>query len=373
MGLQRIGVQEALAQLDRFHSVIDARSESEYAEDRLPSAVNWPSLKDEERRLVGTQYKQVSAFEARKMGAVLVARNIARHIEREVLTLPKNWKPLVYCWRGGQRSGAMALILSQIGFDVTVLEGGYKAFRQHIVQWLPEAGIHLPLVVLCGRTGSAKTRLLRTLAARGAQVLDLEALAVHRGSILGAEPDRDQPSQKAFEHALWLAIQQLDPQRPVFIESESRTIGRLRLPESLILRMRAAPCIHVDMPIESRVKFLCTDYAHFVADREALAKRLDALRVHQGHATVNAWQEALHQGRTPDVVHALLTQHYDPVYLRSMRSHFSQFDQADRLCLPDGEPQTLELWAQHLMGMADGVTSVEHGINLTSSVELGKS
>lgn len=349
MGLHRMPIQEALGQLDRFHAVIDARSESEYAEDRLPDAVNWPSLNDEERHLIGTQYKQVSPFEARKMGAMLVARNIARHIEREVLTLPKNWRPLVYCWRGGQRSGALALILSQIGFDVTVLEGGYKAFRQHIVQWLPEAGAHLPLVVLCGRTGSAKTRLLRTLAASGAQVLDLEALAVHRGSILGAEPDRGQPSQKAFEHALWLAIQRLDLHRPIFIESESRTIGRLRLPESLILRMRAAPCVHVDMPIEARVEFLCEDYAHFVRNHQGLADRLDALRIHRGHATVDAWQTGLQQGRIHEVVQDLLTQHYDPTYLRSMRSHFARFDTAAQLWLADGQPVTLERAARHLI------------------------
>jgi len=233
-----------------------------------------------------------------------------------------------------------------------VLEGGYKAFRQHIVQWLPEAGGQLPLVVLCGRTGSAKTRLLRTLATRGAQVLDLEALAVHRGSILGAEPDREQPSQKAFEHALWSAVRQLNPDRPVFIESESRTIGRLRLPESLLLRMRAAPCVHVDMPIESRVEFLCEDYAHFVRDHAVLAERLDALRIHQGHVAVDAWQAGLQQGRIPDVVHELLAQHYDPSYLRSMRSHFNRFDTAERLWLPDGRAQTLEQAAQQLMDKA---------------------
>ena len=349
MGLHRLSISDVLADLSRFDAVIDARSESEFVEDCLPGAVNWPSLNDAERQLIGTQYKQVSPFEARKMGAVLVARNIARHIEREALELPRTWKPLVYCWRGGQRSGALALILSQIGFDVTVVEGGYKAFRQHIVSWLPQAGSELALIVLCGRTGSGKTRLLRTLAQEGAQILDLEALADHRGSILGAEPERPQPSQKAFEHRLWQAIGQLDPLRPVFIESESRTIGRLRLPQALVERMHAAPCVHVDMATEARVRLLCEDYAHFVQDRDLLSRRLDALRIHRGHALVDAWQAEPARGAVATVVHELLTQHYDPIYLRSMRSHFSHFDAAEQLNLPEGGPEALLQAARHVI------------------------
>ena len=218
MPLQRITIDEALAGpqgLGRFHAVIDARSPSEFALDHLPGAVNWPSLDDEERRLVGTEYKQVSPFEARKRGAVLVARNIARHLEREAQDLPREWRPLVYCWRGGQRSGALALVMGQVGFDVHVLEGGYREFRRRVVSALETAGTDLDLRLICGKTGSGKSRLLQALAAQGAQVLDLEALAQHRGSVLGSLPGAPQPSQKRFETLLWQQLQAFRRDQPV--------------------------------------------------------------------------------------------------------------------------------------------------------------
>ncbi len=240
MGLRRTPAEELLHRLAEFDAVIDARSESEFAEDRLPGAVNWPTLNDAERALVGTEYKQVSAFDARKRGAALAAQNIARHIQQHVQPLPRGWRPLVYCWRGGQRSGSLAAVLSEIGFAVTVLDGGYRGFRRAVMAELDTLPQRLSFNVLAGRTGSAKSRLLQALAAEGAQVLDLEALACHRGSVLGLVPGERQPSQKAFETAIWQALAALDPSRPVFAEGESRTIGRLRVPEALLLALRAA-------------------------------------------------------------------------------------------------------------------------------------
>ena len=290
MGLKRIEAAEVLARLDTFDTIVDARSESEFAEDRLPGAVNWPVLDDEERRLVGTEYSQLSPFDARKRGAALVARNIARHVETQVMAHPRSWRPLVYCWRGGQRSGALALVLDQIGFPVHVLDGGYREFRRAVIAELETLPARLAFRVVCGRTGSAKSRLLQALAAAGEPVLDLEALACHRGSVLGPLPGQPQPSQKAFETRLWQALRGFDPARVVWAEGESRTIGRLRIPEPLLLRLRAAPCVQVQMPLAARVEFLLQDYAHFVHDVDSFCERLAALRELRGAAVVERWQ-----------------------------------------------------------------------------------
>lgn len=350
MGLHRIQATEAIAQLGRFGGVIDARSESEFAEDHLPGAVNWPSLNDAERASIGTEYKQGSPFAARKRGAVLVARNLARHIEREVQGKERDWQPLVYCWRGGQRSGALATVLDAIGFHVHVLEGGYREFRRAVLAELETLPATLTLRVLAGRTGSGKSRLLVALAAAGAQVLDLEALAAHRGSVLGPLPDRPQPSQKAFETTLWGALRSLDASRPVWVESESRTIGRLRVPERLLERLRQAPCVAVDMPLPARVDLLLEDYGHFVRDTATFCDRLAALTELRGRLTVNRWQAMAQEGRHPEVVHELLEQHYDPIYMRSMARNFAGFANATPLALTNGAPTTLALAAAGLAG-----------------------
>jgi len=351
MSLRRITAADALAQLASFDTIIDARSESEHAEDRLPGAVNWPVLSDAQRADIGTQYKQVSPFDARKRGAVMAARNIASHIETHASALQRSWRPLVYCWRGGLRSGALAQVLGEIGFQVHVLEGGYREFRRAVLAELETLPARFSFRVLCGRTGSAKSRLLQTLAAQGGQggpggqVLDLEGLACHRGSVLGPEPGRPQPSQKAFETALWQALRGLDPARPVFVEGESRTIGRLRLPEKLLDAVRAAPCLQVQMPLAARVQFLLQDYAHFVTDTESFCARLAALREVRGAAVVEDWQARVRAGQLQGVVQELLTLHYDPVYERSMQRNFPHYAQAVTVALPDGDAATLQATA----------------------------
>ena len=341
MGLKRITAADAITRLAEFDAVVDVRSESEYAEDRLPGAVNWPVLNDDERRLVGTEYKQVSPFDARKRGAAMVARNIARHIEEQLAARPRSWRPLVYCWRGGQRSGALATVLDQIGFTVHVLEGGYREFRRAVLAELEALPGPLHLRVVCGRTGSAKSRLLQALAAAGAPVLDLEAMACHRGSVLGPLPGQPQPSQKAFETRLWQALRGLDPARSVYAEGESRTIGRLRIPEPLLLRLRAAPCVQVQMPLPARVAFLLDDYAHFVHDVDSFCERLAALREVRGAAVVERWQAQARAGQVAAVVEELLTLHYDPIYERSMQRNFAGFATAPTIELPDAAPATL--------------------------------
>ena len=273
MTLRAIAAAEAAPALERFDAVIDVRSPAEFAEDHLPGAVNWPVLDDEERRAVGTLYVKVSPLTARKVGAAMVARNIAGHVERWVQDKPREWQPLVYCWRGGQRSGALAWFLDQIGFRTTRLNGGYKAFRAVVRDDLAALPQRLQFTVIAGRTGSGKTRLLHALAEAGAQVLDLEALACHRGSVLGGLPDRPQPSQKAFDTLLWQTLRGFDEQRPVFVESESRRVGALQLPDALVARMREhAQCVRVQMDDGARVQLLLQEYGFFAQTARAVLR-----------------------------------------------------------------------------------------------------
>ncbi len=353
MSLVRVTAGNAVAELDGFDAVIDARSESEYAQDHLPGAVNWPVLRDDERRIVGTEYRQVSDFEARKIGAAMVARNVAAHLEREALDKPREWRPLVYCWRGGKRSGTLAWFLDQIGFRCHVLEGGYKAFRRTVVEQLDLLPPRLALRVVCGRTGSGKTRLLQALAAAGAQVLDLEGLAQHRGSVLGLLPGQVQPTQKAFETKLWDRLRRFDAAQPVWVESESRRIGRLRVPEALVERMRRdAACVHVEMPEAARVQLLLEDYAFFADDPALFCRQLDGLVELRGRETVQAWQAMARAGRWAEVYGELMRRHYDPMYLKSMARNFAGFERAGIVTLIDGSPPMLADAARRLLAEA---------------------
>jgi len=336
MSVTVLPAADAIARLDAFDAIVDARSESEYALDRLPGAVNWPTLNDAERAQVGTEYAQVSAFEARKHGAVLAARNIARHVERELEHVPKGWTPLVYCWRGGQRSGSLAVVLDRIGFRVHVLEGGYRAFRRAVVEALETLPATLGFRVVCGPTGAGKSRLLQALSAAGEPVLDLEALANHRGSVLGLVPGEAQPSQKRFDTLVWDALRRFDPARPVWVESESRKIGDLRVPPELIARMRASPCAWLELGLERRVDLLLEDYAFFVRDLDAFCARLDALRELRGREVVEAWQASARSGALRTVVRDLLVTHYDPIYLQSMRRNFASLAEPWRRIEWDG-------------------------------------
>ena len=341
MALMRISAADAVAQLSQFSAIIDARSPAEFAEDHLPGAINWPTLDDAERRIVGTEYKQLAAFDARKRGAMMAARNIATHLERYVLDKPRDWRPLIYCWRGGQRSGSLALVLEQIGFAVHVLDGGYRAFRREVLSELETLPAPFHLRVIAGRTGSGKSRLLHALRDAGAQVLDLEQLAGHRGSVLGLTPGEVQPGQKKFETRVWSALRSFDAARPVFVESESRKVGNLRVPEALITAMRASDCILIDMPTPARVQLLLQDYDFFTTDVTSLNTRLDALRTVRGHERIDQWQELARGGQFSLLVQALLEEHYDPIYLASMTRNFSRYDRALPLTLPDGELPTL--------------------------------
>lgn len=324
---------DILPQLDAFDTIIDARSESEFALDHIPGAINCPVLNDEERILVGTTYKQINAFEAKKIGAPLVARNIAHAIDTLFADKGRDWKPLVYCWRGGNRSGSMAHILAKVGWPAVQLDGGYKAFRNHVSSALDNPPA-LDWRVICGTTGSGKSRLLETLEGIGAQVLDLERLAAHRGSVLGHLPGEPQPSQKCFDTEIWDKLRRFDAARPVFVESESKKVGNLRVPEAVMERMRAAPCIALQLDRPMRVDLLMEDYRHFALDPAALVSQLEHLAQLHGRAKIDAWREMAHGGQMPALVDQLLVEHYDPAYLRSIDRNFVQYPQAQSLVLP---------------------------------------
>lgn len=340
-----VGVEEALA----FDAIIDARSPAEFAEDHLPGALNLPVLDDGERARIGTLHKQVSAFEAKKAGAALVSRNIARHLELALADKPRNYRPLVYCWRGGNRSGAFTTVLRAIGWNACQLEGGYKAFRRHVIGELAALPGRFDFHVISGPTGVGKSRFLKALGRCGAQILDLEELAAHMGSVLGAYPDRPQPAQKLFETRVWHALRGFDPDKPVFVESESRKIGNLHTPEHLLAHMRAAQCVNLTADIPVRVALLKQEYAHFLADAETLNRQLDCLVPLLGRERVDAWKALARAGRWDELVGDLLVHHYDPAYSRSLGRNYSRAEAGPVLQLAAPDPESILALARRFL------------------------
>ncbi len=317
-----------LADIEHFDSVIDVRTPLEFADDHLPGAINAPVLSNEERVVVGTMYKQVSPFEATKYGAALVAKNIAQHLQTLFADKPINWKPLIYCWRGGKRSGSMTEWFRLIGWKACQLQGGYKVYRHHVLESLGVLPERFDFHVLAGLTGSGKTRLLRALGDQGAQILDLEDLARHRGSLLGALPGEAQPSQKGFDSRLLQAMEQLDPAHPVFIEAESRKIGQVQLPDSLMQKMAESECIRVEASLEDRVDFLCEDYAMLLDEPESFKALLSCLVELHGKQVIAHWHEMIDAGAKADLFCELIEKHYDPAYRRSSHGLFRRLPQA---------------------------------------------
>jgi tRNA 2-selenouridine synthase len=288
-----------------FDAIIDARSPAEYAEDHIPGAINCPVLDDEERAIVGTLYHQQGAFEARRVGGAMVAANLARHLRERFADQPQSWRPLVYCWRGGMRSGSMVQWMRLVGWDAQQLAGGYKAFRRHMIATIEALVPRLDLRVLVGATGSAKTRVLQ------------------------------QPSQKNFETQIAIVLERLDLARPLYVEGESARIGRLSVPVPLVERLRAAPCIEIEAPAPERLAYLLRDYAYLGDDPEALAQRLAALTELHGKETVQRWQGWARTHDLAPLFGELMERHYDPHYGRSQARNFTQWEQRQRVAAPD--------------------------------------
>ncbi|MDM0105965.1 tRNA 2-selenouridine(34) synthase MnmH [Variovorax sp. J22R24] len=347
--------------LHAFDTLIDARSPSEFALDHIPGAINCPVLDDEERRIVGTLYKQRGAFEARRVGGAMVAANLARHLRERFADQPADWKPLVYCWRGGLRSGSMVTWLRLVGWDAQQLAGGYKSFRHHVIERLEALCPRLPLRILCGATGSAKTRVLQALALRGAQVLDLEDCAKHKGSLLGALPGVSQPSQKHFETRITQVLEAVDLRQPLYVEGESPRIGRIALPVSLVTRMRASPCIEIVATPQARLDYLLRDYAYLGDDGEALATQLGLLKELQGKETVQRWQAWARARELRPLFAELMTQHYDPHYARSQARHFMAWSDRSRIEANDLTEQGIEALADAVLELDAGTGAVTRG------------
>lgn len=349
-----------VSQLQEFDEIVDVRSPSEYALDHIPGARNYPVLDDAERVRVGTMYVQESAFSAKKVGAALVARNIAGHLETAFAGKPKSWRPLVYCWRGGQRSAAMTIVLRQTGWDARRLAGGYKAFRRQVVHDIDRLAEGVSFRVICGLTGSGKSALLRALAACGAQVLDLEQAAAHRGSVLGDLPGDPQPTQKMFDSRTWDMLREFERTRPVYVEAESRKIGRLRVASSLIDRMRASPCILLDTASPARVDLLLREYAHFTRDHASLFTKLENLVRLHGKDAIERWKALAMAGDWRAFVLDLLNHHYDPAYRKSSEANYPGLKQARKIVATEANDAEFSALAADLIAHETDGTSLAH-------------
>jgi tRNA 2-selenouridine synthase len=317
---------ELLEALSRpFDTIIDVRTHNEYVDDHLPGAINLPVLDEAERHHIGYTYKQESPFPAKRQGAALILRHIADMLERDFADKPREWRPLVYCWRGGKRSGTLTHLLNEVGWKALQVSGGYKAYRSHVLSALERAP-SVSFRVVAGPTGSGKTRLLWALQEAGAQVLDLEDLANHRGSLLG---DRgEQPSQKWFESQVWDALRKFDPARPVFVESESKKIGEVAVPETLMSAMRASPCVRVDTADAVRVRLLDEEYRDLLLDTPRFEHRVRHLLPLRGKETIDRWVAHSAAGDFDTLTLELLHEHYDPAYMRSIHNNFPDYPRA---------------------------------------------
>lgn len=325
--------------ISEFTEIIDVRTPAEYAIDHIPGAINAPVLSNEQRIIIGTMYAQESAFKATRLGAAMVARNIAGYLETIFADKPRNWHPLIYCWRGGKRSGSMCSWLNLIGWRAHQLDGGYKAWRKDVLNQLEQLPSKINFIVLAGPTGSGKTRLLNSLERAGAQVLDLEGLAHHRGSLLGSMPGQPQPAQRGFESGLLAKIKTFNLDKPVFVEAESRRIGVIHLPDILLKTMYQGQCIRVNVQMSDRIEFLLQDYDHLFADKQGFKNALLRLKALHGSKTINKWHDMIDHNAKRELFSDLVVSHYDPSYKRSSHSHFTGL--ADALVF-DYQPNAID-------------------------------
>lgn len=327
------------ATLDAFDQIIDVRSPGEFAEDHLPGAINLPVLDDEERARVGTIYKQVSSFDARKQGAALVSANIGRHLAGALADKPGEFRPLIYCWRGGMRSNSMALVLASIGWRVSLLDGGYRRWRRAVTAGLEVEASPLPIVLIDGQTGVAKTALLHALAERGGQVIDLEGLAHHRGSVFGGLPNLPQPSQKAFETRIWDPLRRMDLSKPIYVEAESSLVGKRRVPPRLWTAMKSAPRIEIKAPTAERARYLVTAYPDMLQEAARLETAIDRLAGRHAADQIARWRDQAAARDYRALAESLVIEHYDPAYSRSRKRrpppHSPHVLETDSLA-PDG-------------------------------------
>ena len=327
-----------------FDTIIDVRTPAEYEIDHIPGSVNHPVLDNEERVIIGTLHNG-NNFEARRRGAALISRHVADLLENEFRDKPKTWRPLIYCWRGGLRSGSLAIVMAQVGWQVHQLNGGYKSYRTNLMDLLPVLCEKCILKVVSAPTGSGKTHFLAALKRAGKQVIDLENLAEHRGSVLGELPGQKQPSQRLFDSRLLVELQKLDLSKPIYIESESRKIGSVALPQALLDRMHDSECVVLEVSLSDRVNGLCVDYKFFCDNPEILIKQLTFLSNVRSKEQLEEWATLARNGLFPELVRQLLEIHYDPLYWKSLRKNYPQIDDesiSQKICATGISPASLD-------------------------------
>lgn len=330
-----------ITQLNRFTDIIDVRSPAEFAIDHIPNARNYPVLSDLERTQIGLIYK-TSPFLARKLGSTYVMQHISQLIRHDFFQYDRNWKPLIYCWRGGLRSRALTIILNQIGWKACQLTGGYKTYRKYVLDALIQLPQQFAFRVICGPTGSGKSQLLKTLNQLNVQVVNLEELAKHKGSVLGLSGDNVQPTQRWFDSILLQTLKKFSPSRPIFIEAESKRIGKICLPNSLYQSMHQSQCIFLEAPINERINFLLTTYRFFIDHPTDLIKKLARLTPIRGHETIKKWQTLIQYKKFYVLVEELLSTHYDKLYQQSLDRHYQQMDKAQHIFLPNLHQKTID-------------------------------
>ena len=298
----------------KFDTIIDVRSPLEFAEDHIVGAINCPVLSDLERQKVGTIYKKESSFKAKIIGSSLTAKNIAFHIENNFMEKKGSWQPLIYCWRGGQRSKAFSIVLSEVGWRTNQLKGGYKEYRNQVINFLDNIGPKLKITLISGKTGSAKTKILKSIENEGGQILDLEGLANHKGSLLGKIPDLIQPSQKFFESLIFNKIQNLNLKDKIYIEAESSKIGNIHIPKSIWKKMIKSPRIEISANVELRAKFLVSDYDYMCNDPTLINPIIKGLKNRLSKELFDEWTNLIDRKKWFDLTKSFLENHYDPSY-----------------------------------------------------------
>ena len=298
------------------------RSENEFADDHIPSSINLPVLNNKERIIIGTQYKE-NSFEARKQGAALINNNISKIIKKNLFE--KKDKVLIYCWRGGLRSLSLYLVLKQIGFDVEILEDGYKSYRRHVVQFFEDEIEQFNFNQIKGVTGVGKTLFLKNLE-KSAQVLDLEGIANHKGSILGDIPKFKQPNQKMFETKLFEKLESLNRKKKIWVEAESIKIGKLNIPSKLWKKMDEGISVKLKSTVDERVKFILKDYKYFTKEPELMSNAMLVLKKIIKKDDYRVIEENLKNGDYMSFVKSLINHHYDKAYKKTRSEMDDQND-----------------------------------------------
>ena len=303
--------------------IIDVRSPSEFIIDHIPGSINLPVLSDKQRHYVGKTYKEVNPFKAKIIGASIISKNISKFLDKEFLSRKGSWHALIYCWRGGQRSRSLALVLNEIGWRISVLKGGYKNYRKLVLDELDDLSKY-QFKIIQGQTGSAKTKVLNSLSNMNAQVIDLEHLASHRGSLLGSEINKTQPSQRYFESLIHKKLDKFDNTKPIFIESESSKIGKLHLPKKLWLKLNKSDRLLLNVPINERIKFLLKEYKHLTKDSKLIQPFINGMKGKIANEILVNWTKLIQNQDWETFVKETLENHYDPKYSFSATKHMDK-------------------------------------------------